>query len=170
MPWMRTFFLFALSAHCASPAVAQAQAPVDLTLRASASTVSLDRDFAMHALVSNRERERTIALRGTPGFGPGGGLELVVTDAAGKRRIVAHPSRAVSLEEGTRDSRAVMLRPGETLAIRHRESARKIFLAPGRYQLAVRYSPITQGAATPIAGAAESKAAESRPISVDVRP
>lgn len=166
----RALFLSALVAFSASNASAQAPVPIELTLRASASAVPLHRDFALHALVKNSGNARTVALRGAPGFGPGGGLELVVTDAAGKRRIVPHPTRAPSLEEATRNGRAVLLRRGEALAVRHREAARKIFLAPGRYRLSVRYSPVTHGAALPIAGADESQSAESPHISVEVIP
>lgn len=166
----RALFLSALVAFSASNASAQAPVPIELTLRASASVVPLGRDFALHALVKNSDSAKTVALRGMPGFGPGGGLELVVTDASGKRWIVPHPTRAPSLDEATRNGRAVLLRPGETLAVRHREAARKIFLAPGRYRLAVRYSPVTRGAGSPITGAQESQLAESQPISVEVKP
>lgn len=170
MSRMNALFFCALAALSASTVSAQAKAPVELTIRAPATTVPLDRDFALHALVRNSDRARTVALRGTPGFGPGGGLELVVTDASGKRRIVAHPTSAAPLEEATRNGRAVLLGPGEGLAVRHRQAARRIFVAPGTYQLAVRYSPVTRGAGSAINGAVDTLSAESPAVRVEVVP
>ncbi|GIX37341.1 MAG: hypothetical protein KatS3mg127_0580 [Silanimonas sp.] len=168
MPRMCTLLLGAFALFATVHAAAQATPSVEVALQPASTTVRLDGAFVFHALIRNTERARTVVLRGMPGFNPGGGLELVVVDPAGQRRTVAHPAGARSVEEATRDGRARPLRPGEALAVRHRERASGLFPAPGKYEVRVRYTSPSRGAQPMISGAVEGASAESEPVIIEV--
>jgi hypothetical protein len=165
---MCTLLLGALALFATMNAAAQAGPSVELTLQPANTTVRLDGAFAFHAVIRNTERARTVALRGMPGFNPGGGLALVVVDPAGQRRTVAHAPGARSVDEATKDGRAKLLRPGEALAVRHRERASDLFPAPGKYELRLRYASPARGAQPAITGAVEGASAESESVVIEV--
>jgi hypothetical protein len=151
----------------ASPLLAQAS-QVDLQLQVLTSTVKLEQPATFRIVLSNPHPSRRVALRGDPGFAAGGGLELVVIDAAGVRRK-APPADELAADETPDDSRAVLLHPGHGLALQRRELASALFPAPGIYRVQVEYRsplPANAGGGNDIEGAA----AVSDLIEIEVTP
>jgi hypothetical protein len=166
---LRSLLLGVVSLVLSASAIAQPPSPLSVELRTPTREVRRGDLFLLQVGLSNVDEARTVVLRGDPGFGPAGGLELRVTDSQGRTTIAPRTVSYVTLSEAQDGVRKTLLRPGQALWINRHVRVRDLFPAPGSYRLEVRYtspSPSSRSPALPgrvVEGASEqSNIAEIR--------
>jgi hypothetical protein len=157
------------AAMFSSPAPAQAPAPLELTLRAPTS-VHTDAIAEFQVILANRNPNRTVALRGGPGFSDAGGLVLVFVDDAGHRHVAPPAYSEVTLEQARDGSRALLLQPQHALSLHRRGRMSELAPGPGRYRVHVEYSsPTPLPAVASASSHVENATAVSPSFEIEVR-
>lgn len=148
--------LFALSLVTGT-AAAQAPGAVSVTLHAPKAQYRSYDLIPFAVSVHSVHPQRRVALRGVPSFAENGGLELVVIHPDGHREVAPHAAEVVPEEEVRSGARAVLLAPGEGVAVYRRDLAGELFPSPGTYRVVVSYtSPLPEQAGgddAPVEGA-----------------
>jgi|CXWL01.1.fsa_nt_gi hypothetical protein len=145
-------------------------APLRVEIKLPSATMKMGEPVSMTVLIQNIDPQRSIALRGHPGFTEGGGLELIAMDSGRTQRKLPDQTGVLTLAQAQAGTSRVVLPPGRSVTIPMRRAAEALFPRPGTYDLVVSYqSPIpTPGNRSIESGVVEGSSAVSAPISIEV--
>lgn len=165
---MSLVLLLAVLAPCAAPA--QSTPSLSAELLTPTDQLRLGGVVQFTVLLRNTDTQRSVVLRGEPGFGPAGGMELVITDGQGVSRSLPATSGDMTLEQAQTGTRRMLLPPGHGHAVYRQMPVQTLFPSVGQYQLRVNYSsPMpTPGNPSVASNAIEGSQATTATVAIEV--